>query len=440
LKPDGSEHGFWHTLAEAAKGANLPKEEAVGIAEKYLQEKKQIDLNKWKLVESNSDKRPNRTDHTLVWQKNTALDAEDSAKDLADHAYARLSVQVLGDEPADYRTFIKIPEEFQRKQGEVSVARILVAAGQIALALGLIVGVLVYFFKRLRVQPAVRIPWRRLFVWGAVGVAGFAVSFLFGRGIPALLSNYPTAMPMRIFLATSILGLVLAGAALLGTIALLFGFAWSFGARAFGEMWLPNWLEMPADYYRDAFWIAIGGSAVLVGLRHLLDFVSTWWPTLHRGIPSSFGDLYDSVFPGIGVVGGVVFRALLMSGVLLLGGAFLGAELRVRGLRLFLFFAVAAALVTSWGSAADFLKQFLASAILFGVVVAGMRQVVRFNMLGLFLVIACTTLLGVASELLMQPDQFYRVNGYGVLLAIVALWAWPLALWRLRGQGAPSAR
>ena len=74
--------------------------------------------------------------------------------------------------------------------------------------------------------------------------------------------------------------------------------------------------------------------------------------------------------------------------MLLLGGAFLGAELRVRWLRLLLFFAVAAAVVTSWGSPADFLKQFLASAILLAVVVFGMRRVVRFNLLGLFLIVA----------------------------------------------------
>jgi len=43
LKPDGSLHGFWHTLPEAAKGETLGKEEAVAIAEGFLREKKQID-------------------------------------------------------------------------------------------------------------------------------------------------------------------------------------------------------------------------------------------------------------------------------------------------------------------------------------------------------------------------------------------------------------
>jgi len=37
---------------------------------------------------------------------------------------------------------------------------------------------------------------------------------------------------------------------------------WHFAARAFGEEWVPTWLGMPANYYRDAFWIALGGSAL----------------------------------------------------------------------------------------------------------------------------------------------------------------------------------
>jgi membrane protease YdiL (CAAX protease family) len=435
LKPDGSPHGYWHTLAEATKGANLPKEEAVAIAEKFLRGKKQIDLSGWKLVEANSEKHPNRTDHVLTWQQNTPLDAENFiVKDSADHAYARMSLQVLGDEPGDYRTFIKIPEEFERKQEEQTVARTMMWVGRVCLGLALIVTVIVYFFKRLGAQPAVSVPWRRMFSWGLVGVAGFLVSFFFARGIPGLLAQYPTAMPLRLYFGTVAVFVFLAGAFTLGGITLLFGLAWSFAARAFGEEQLPSWLGMPEEYYRDAFWIGVGGSALLIGLRHLLDFASAWWPTLHRGLPAQFGDSFDAVLPGLGVIGSTIFRALLFTGTIVLAGAFLGAELRVRWLRLVLFFAVAAGLVTNYGSPADFLKQFLASAILLAVAVLGIRRVVRFNLLGVYLVITCTALLGGAVELISQPDAFYRSNGYGILLALVLLLAWPLVNWRLRGS------
>ena len=439
LKPDGSVHSFWHTLAEATKGANLSKDDALSIAEKFLQEEKQIDLTGWKLVESNSDKRPNRTDHTLIWQQNAPLDPQNSgANNPSDHAYARMSVAVLGDEPADYRTFIKIPEEFERQQEEQTVVGFVAWAGRICLALGLLVSVLVFFFKRLKVQP-VRIPWKQLFGWGLVGLLAYFVSLFLGRGALAFLMNYPTTMPMRLFFGTIGVFILLSGAFVAGAIALLFGLAWAFGARGFGEAQLPNWFGMPADYYRDAFWIGIGGSALLIGLGRALDFVSVWWPTLHRGIPSSFGDSFDAIYPGIGAIGGAILRGLLISGMLLLGGAFLGAELRVRWLRLVLFIAVAAAVVTNWGSPADFLKQFLASAILLAVVIFGMRRLVRFNLLGLFLIVVCTMVLSSASELLGQPNAFYRANGYAMVAALAMLLLWPLVSWRMRGSHGQAA-
>jgi len=438
VRPDGTVHAFWHTLAEAAKGANLSKEDAQAIAEKYLREKKQIDLSGWKLVEANSDKRPNRTDHTLVWQQNTPLDASSgNGSNATEHAYARMSVQVLGDEPADFRTYIKIPEEFERQQQEQSLARTLFLAGQIVLALALAIAVLTYFFKRVRTQP-VRTPWKRFFGWGMVGLAGYLLAMILGRGAPAFLSNYPTTMPLSLFLGSIGIGVFLGGAFLIGAIALVFGLAWTFGARAFGEEKLPGWLGMPPDYYRDAFWIGIGGAGLLIGVRHLLEFVSVWWPTLHRGIPSSFGNLYDMVLPGAGALGGAVVRGMIVSGIILLGGAFLGAELRARWLRLLLFVAIAAALVMNWGSPADFLKQFLASMILFGVVVYGMRVLARFNLLGLFLTVTGTILLGSASELLAQPNRFYRANGYAILAVLVVSLLWPLAIWR-RGARTSAA-
>jgi membrane protease YdiL (CAAX protease family) len=440
LKPDGSWDGFWHTLAEATKGANLPKEEAVAIAEKFLQEKKQVDLSGWKLVESNSDKHPNRTDHFLTWQQNAPLDPENSsANGAADHAYARINMRVLGDEPADYRTYIKIPEDFQRKQQELTVARTLVSVGQVLVGLGLLISILVFFFKGLRTQAPGSVPWRRLLNWGIVGLGGFLASFFFGRGVPTILEQYQTSLPLRLFLGTAAVGVFLFGAILVGAITLLFGLAWSFAVRAFAEDQVPTWVGMPADYYRDAFWIGVGGSALLIGVRRMIEFASAWWPTLHRSLPASFGDSFDAIYPGVGVIGGTIFRALLTTGVLVLAGAFLGAELRLRWLRLVLFFAVAAALVPSWGSPADFMKQFLASAILLAVVVFGFRRIVRFNLLGLFLVVACTALIAAAAELVSQPNAFYRLNGYGVLLGVVLLLAWPLVTWRLRAHGPSGA-
>lgn len=436
LKPDGSVQGFWHTLAEAAKGANLSKQEAQRIAETFLRAKKQIDLSGWRLVEANSDKRPNRTDTTFIWQQDAPLDAAGSvAADSSDHAYARMELRVLGDEPADYRTYIKIPDSFARQQEEQTLGRILFRIGRYVVGLGLLIAVLVLYFKRLRQQTAT-VPWRRVFGWSCVGVVAAAVSFVFGPTIPAIMSSYPTAMPFRVFAGTMTIFMLLAGAFYLGLLTVLFGLAWSFGVRAFGEEQLPTWLGMPADYYRDAFWIGLGGSALFIGVRRVLEFASAWWPTLHRELPADFGTGFDALLPGAALIAGALFRGLFVVAVLALAGAFLGAELRARWLRLLLFFAVAGSLVFSWGSRADFLKEFLAGSMLLALTIFGIQQLVRLNILGLLLIAICTALLGPTVEFLAQPDALYRRNAYLLLFALIVFLAWPLLAWRMSGNSA----
>jgi len=221
---------------------------------------------------------------------------------------------------------------------------------------------------------------------------------------------------------------------------LLFGLAWHFAARAFGEEQVPTWLGMPAEYYRDAFCIGLGGSALLIGLQRLLSAVSLWWPTLQRAVPGNFGGSFDALVPAASVIGGALLRGLLITGVLAVAVAFVGAELRVRWLRLLMFFAIAAAMVTNWGSPADFFKHFLVQVVLLGFVVFGIRRVARLNLLGWFLVIVCTGLLGAGFELIGQADAFYCSQGYIVLTALGVLLAWPLVLWRLRpGESATLA-
>ncbi len=431
LKTDGSLNGLRHKLAEAAKGANLSKEDAQAIAEKYLTEQKQLDLSKWKLVEANSDKRPNRTDHTLTWQQIAPLDPENSAaKDPSDHAYARVDVQILGDEPANYRTYIKIPEEFTRQQEQLSLSRTVFQIGKAALLLALVVCVLVIYFKHLRAEPAGTVPWRRLSVWAAGGCLAFLVSFLLGKGIPTLLMQYQTAIPLRMFFGIFSIGIFIITAVILGGLLLVFGLGWSFGARAFGAERIPVWLGMPGEYYRDAFWIALGGTAVVVGVKRFLGALDAWWPTLHRGLPAAFGGDFDAIYPAASVIGVAMWHSLFLTGTFALAASFLGAELRVRWLRLVLFFAVAAALVSDWGNTADFLKQFLASLLVLGIVVFGIRRVARFNLLGCFLVAASGALLAGAVEMFSQADRFYRTQGYWILGALVLLLGWPLVAWR----------
>jgi Type II CAAX prenyl endopeptidase Rce1-like len=438
LRPDGSLHSVHHTLAEEAPGAALTKEEARARAEKFLIEEKKIALKAWTLVESSSDKKPHRIDHSLTWQQNTPLDAgAGSVSNAADHAYARIDLQVVGEEATNYRTYVKIPEEWVRKQKELTPARTIVNYGIPGLYFGgLGITALIVFFKNFGSEAARAIPWKRMGFWSLWGLCGFLGAFAFGSRIADFLNLYDTSNPLKYTYAGIAIAVLLGAPFVFGAIAFLFGVSWFFGVRAFGEELLPGWLGMPANYYRDAFCVGLGGSAGLLGLERLLAVASAHWPTVHRSLPASFGQEFDAVIPAASMTAGIIQNGLLLTGIAVAVATFVAAQVRHIGLRILLLLAGALSLAPgNWGSPADLAKQFLARLILLSVLVFGVRYVMRFNMLGCFLVVAATSLVGGAAELLSQPDSFYRANGYAVLMALGLLLAWPFLAW-LMGDSA----
>jgi membrane protease YdiL (CAAX protease family) len=457
LTPDGSLAAFHHKLPEDAPGASLTKEEATSKAEKYLREVKKLDLSQWNLVETYSDKRIRRTDHELAWQQRTPIDSgSTSSNDAVSHAFVRVKVAVLGDEVVDYRgayyskpeareeledreggtfwTFIKIPDEWRRKQEEQTLPRTIYSfAVPILLYGGLGITALVFFFKNLRSEAMRAIPWRRLVFWAVWGLVAYALVVCFGNRFQYFLNSYQTAIPFKTMLGGILIGLLLGAVFYAGGLAALFGIAAYFSNRAFGEDRLPVARPMPGAYYRDALWIAVCGTTGLLGIRRLIEFLSVHWQTVHRSLPFSLGQNFDAVLPSGAALGGALITGLFLTGVVGFLAAFVASVLRARWLR-FAVFLLGAMLLTgsAWGNATDFVKQFLGEAVLLGVVVFGVRRVMRFNVLGALLVVALLTLSGAAAQFLGQPEAFYRTNGYIVVLVMILLLAWPVAVWRMR--------
>jgi membrane protease YdiL (CAAX protease family) len=434
LKPDGSLHAVRHTLAEEAPGASLTKDEAVARAEKFLREEKQIDLSQWAIVEANSDKRPHRTDHTLTWQQTTPLDRASASEAASGHAYARIELAVRGDEVTNYRTYVKIPEDWSRKQEELTVPRMIFTIAIPVLFLGgLAITALIIFLKNLRSAEGRSIPWKRLSWWAMWGLGAYVLVFALGNRIPAFLSQYNTAIPLKIYTASLGIAAILGGPFYYGGLALVFGMAWYFAKRAFAEEDFPSWTGMPALYYRDAFFIGLGGTGALTSVQVLSHAISQHWPTAHRSVPAAFGSDFDAYVPVVSVLGTALLRSLLDTGVVALAASFVAGQIRAIWLRALVFAVGALALMPgNWGSAADFVKQWVAELMLLGVIVLGVRYVMRFNILGCFLVVALTALGSAAGALVQQPDVFYRWNGYAVLIAVLLLLVWTFFQWSPR--------
>jgi len=472
LKPDGSLFAFHHKIAEDAPGASLSKKEATAKAEKFLREEKKIDLSQWSLVEANSDKRPHRIDHLLTWQQNMPLDTgaasssaspSDSSRDNSSgetggHAYLRVRAVVLGDEVTDYRqayypesreepedasfgTYIKIPDDWRRKHEELTLVRtISIYVLPILLFVGGGITVLILFLKNLRTESARAIPWKRLSLWALWGLAAYYVVFALGNRIPTALNTYNTAIPLKTMLGVVGIVAVLGGPFNFGLLAVVFGVAWYYGKRAFGEENIPGWTGMPAAYYRDAFWIGVGGAAGLLGLESVLQTISQHWPTAQRSVAASFGSNFDATIPGAAILGSTLSHSLLFTGIVACVASFVAAQLRFRWLRYLLFLLGALAMVGgNWGGPADFAKQWLAQLILLGIYAVGIRRVMRTNIFGCFLLLAILSIVESAAQLLGQPDGFYRLNGYGVIVGLVLLLAWPFLAWRMPSGGAEQS-
>ena len=293
----------------------------------------------------------------------------------------------------------------------------------------------IIFFKNFRTEDAHAIPWRRISRWALWSLAGYVVALGFGAGFAQLQQQYQTAVPLKAAYLTAAIVAALGIAAGVGAVIFLFGIAWFYCGKAFGEERLPGWTGMPGVYYRDALLIGVGGLAALIGLETALGWAAVHWPMAHRFFPAAFGSDFSAKFPAASEIGAAISHALFYSALLAAVAGFVAVYIKPLALRLLVFLAGAATLVSDWGSTGDFLEKYIASCVLLGVIVAGVRWIAKFNLLGIFLVIIGASLLPAALVLLKQEDNFYRTNAHVILTGLLIVFGWPLLKWQFFPSG-----
>jgi hypothetical protein len=341
---------------------------------------------------------------------------------------------VLGDEVTNFRTYIKIPDEWRRKQEELTLAKIIFGyAIPILVVAGFAITALIVFLKNLRSEAGRAIPWKRLTLWALWGLAGYLLAIAFGDFVQTALSNYRTAIPFKVMIAVTAISALLGILFSFGFLALLFGAAWYYGKRAFGEEHIPEWTGMPAAYYRDAVFIGLGGMAACLGLDAILKWVYQHLPGAQEAAAAAFGANLGAVFPAAAILGSGVRSGLTLTALVAITAGFIVSMIRPKWLRISVFVLAVFALggfSANWHDPMDAAKKLVIAAVWIGIIDVGVRYVIRFNVLGYFLIFAGLALLGGAGEMLRHPDYFYRANGYGILAALVVLFGWPFVAWR----------
>jgi hypothetical protein len=430
LLPDGRLHSVHHVLDEKAPGATLTKEEAQARAEAWLRDEKKLDLGKWKLVESKSEKQRARTDHLFTWEESrplaNSLPVEKGA------AHVRIELRVLGEEVAGYRIFVHLTEEWTRAHTESTLASTAYAVGRIVLLTGLAVWAMVLFFLHLRQQ---KVPWMRVSLWGAWGALALLANSL--NRWPALLALYDSQIALGMFQATLIIGLFFGVLLAYGAVFLVLALGWFFLARAFGEERLPAWRGMPAAYYGDAIVLGLSGAAfLLLVLGRFPALADRWWPTAQRSLPAGFPDALETILPLGSAAASALLSAMFLTGLAGLMAGFVAYLRRGPGgagrpwpgwlaCGVLIF-----ALLGDWGSPADLIKKGALAAVTVGVLWLAVTRAVRFNMLGLFLAVASLSLVSDVLDLLRQQSPWYQGNGWATVALLAALYLWPVREWK----------
>jgi membrane protease YdiL (CAAX protease family) len=422
LTTDGGIYSIGHLLDEKAPGASVTTDQALARAEAFLRDEKKMDLSGWKRVEEKSKQRPARVDHEFIWEKQEAIG----------EAHVRMEVQVLGDEVEGYRSFVYVPDQWRRQLTRETTARAIDGIGRLAFFGLCALAVCVLFFRELGQPQGTGVPWRRISGWAAAGTLGIVL--LFASNFQSVLAEYDTAWPFRAFLAVLLMGLVLVALVVLAGLFFLLGLGWFYLARAFGAGRLPGATGMPAAYYRDAFWLGLAGIGIVAGVNRVFYLVYRAWPTAQAGQGVSLPGGAGGALPALNVIAGALPAGIFAIGLLALLAGFLARYLRPRWLAAGFLLLLAASLVDSWGSPADFAKQFVLHAFAIGIYGWAVLRAFRFNLLGYFLALMGAWLASGAVGLLSQPNLFYRVNGGVVVAAIVALYLWPV----VAPRGAPG--
>jgi hypothetical protein len=427
LRTEGSLYAVWHKLDDQTAGANLTKEQAEQLAAAWLANFKHLDLAEWRVVAADSSKKIHRTDHSFTWEDKTPL-AEGA--NLEDAAFARVSVQVIGAEVSSFRTFVKIPEDWKQRRERNTLAGQLLAAWKWGLILLLAVFAIVLLFKNAKMESAV-VPWRELSRWAAVPTAAFIVIQI--TSFSSLMADYHTEIPYKVFVATLTIGFLIGTLLSFGVVTLLLGLGYLFFAQAGFAQQIPRWFGMPRAYYRDAIVAAIAGAATLGGVTRIQYLIMQIWQVQTRGIGAAVPGGFDSVLPAGQALAQSIFSAFTVLALIVAAAGYTAIRMRPVWVRALLFAGLVLCQVSPPVSFGEFLRQLLLQTVFLAVVWWGVSRLIRFNLLGYFLLLACSSLLQYAITAIQQPNDYIRGNGGAELAMMTLLLLWPLMAWLSAG-------
>jgi len=280
--------GFSHLVEEEATGASLTQARARRLAEQFLAQTIELDMDHLEFVEAETTQRPNRVDHLFTWKL--------SGFEVAEGTY-RYRVRIQGNLVGGYAEFLKVPESWQRQYDEMRSSN--QATGLVAAFLMFItwIAMLTRLIAGIRSQD---VRWRTALIFGGIA---FVLTFLSQlNNLPVTIYSFDTTDTFSNFLTEGVLiGLAMALASGIGIAFVVAGAEpeyrrWYSGQVSVSEQFLPE--GMRTKRFLIGTVIGLTLTAVFVAYQTLFylvaDHYGAWSPS---DIP--YREMVNTHFPWI---------------------------------------------------------------------------------------------------------------------------------------------
>ena len=403
--------GFAHTLPEDRPGADLDPDSARRIAEQFASSHG-VRLDSMQLKESSSEKKKARRDYTLVWEA-----PQGDPRNL-DQARFREEIEVDGDRVAEWRSYWKIPESYERARARQNALSIALLTLRIAMLAAAVVWGILLLVQKIR-QGLV--PWRNVIQLAApAAVLAAAASLL---SLPQLLRDYNTAIPLGTFEAVAYTSIGMSALA---------GFLLLAGAVAFFGSFYPE--SLAAFRARSGRPMALDAALTIwagAGLAVFLDQSGTWLMDRFHGSALYAIDAPSGIVSAAPVLTALAgaFRSTLLFAAALALLAVLAQRIPKPWMRIALGLAALTVLLPGGIRTPGELALSYGIALLSGgAVLLFCWGFARANYLAYGLALWLLALRPAMAALLGTGNPTLRVQGFAVaaVMAVTVLWAlWP---------------
>ncbi len=291
---------FEHIVAEEKEGAFKDLDSALVIAQNFIQSKG-IDLERFELKESTSEKRKNRVDHKFVWEAK-----EDDLRNV-DQAKFRIILNIQGDEVSFFKKKMKIPEKWRRER-EKSTLLGAVRFGTKIVLIALFAGYSVLFLVR-KVRAG-EMRWKKIILLSLIPAGLVLLSFI--NEFSSIYQSYPTSIPLNVFTISALVGF------LIGIIGVFILSSFSFGVIS---SFYPNWSSFFKKTIKkklalDALICAIFSTGLFLGITKLTNILVFKFNTIALISALSIPGNIDTYLPFVSYLSDIVFKSILLLAII----------------------------------------------------------------------------------------------------------------------------